>query len=959
MQPNVPTGGGTTTPPTQRSGGETTPTHRSPSPPHARGVHMSPPREQGLRMSSPPRDKRLTLHSLGGDRERSRGRRSSDLASTTSRAPSDLQPPSPSSAGGSSVATSCFASASSGSTHQSLFIEELPPMEESVDVEQAPLTEQALERVSPAPSGSELSPSSHRITSSTSTPDTATMDEAPEETILAGAAEERHTAGQAAEQVGRMLRDDRIEVLRGDLRDERLISAQRIAELTRDVSAVRDTTTETLRSVLNLGTSVTEVGTSVVEARTSVAGVAGSVANLETSMQRVEESMAKHASDQRDLLVQSVANLTSSMAEHAKNQSELIRAGVGSVEESLGRQSTASRESLGRQSTASRESLGGASSVGSFAFRPSASTTQLPPGFEGGERSRDQQTVETTMQVAETPPGVPSTSTQVDQPRLSYGLGVGESEGSEGGVVLPPPRGAAAQGGEATHTPGLGGSTESQAGGEGNRPLGGQAGPSQGGQEGPFQEGQAGSQAQGIEGLDATQAGGGGGGGGGEVVAEVVSPAEIPSQAPSEEPLVVQEVGEVGAGDVATVSGGTNLVWVRDRHMITLGFQGTATVKERGRPRFKLGFHLDLRGAAQARSPLIANGRGRSNRLEAHFCGGGVQYEWGKINPTSEGGYKFRRFSGSLPVLRGDEAHTGISLNQVVRAVPVLRRTNLNPRLKLQGGNVEPYVLYIPKQGFKFGAGIGPFRSSLKLSDLWYIPDIRVVGNFILGRREDDRQVPPVYNLLPQDVAKGKEEVAIQRLTRRVEEVGSEVSRIGKEQRAAFFGSAPSLPQRLFRRGTGRKGVVRQIEELAMSARDERRDIKNMVEKGFKESEECCNQQRAAIGQVDRRLQQGVPSFPTMVGSGIRSLAERQVASVAIVSFLLVMVVLAATSKATKYSLKTSYDVMRGLVKAASSSVRRGDRQEPSSPDRQEPSPPDRQERGDTTEEDLNGSEDE
>lgn len=179
--------------------------------------------------------------------------------------------------------------------------------------------------------------------------------------------------------------------------------------------------------------------------------------------------------------------------------------------------------------------------------------------------------------------------------------------------------------------------------------------------------------------------------------------------------------------------------------------------------------------------------------------------------------------------------------------------TGLSPSIQIQGGSVEPFILHVQGRGLTSGLAFEPFETSLQLFEPWFIPNIRLLGDLIVGARVDNRVLPPTFKLLPQE----KEKPDVQNLAQKIDKIGAEISRIAKEQRGALFGKNISLTQKV-RDHTSRKGLLKQVEDLGVSAQSEKKDIKKMLRQGFEEGEQCCIRQREAIGQVDKKLVRGI-----------------------------------------------------------------------------------------------------
>lgn len=367
------------------------------------------------------------------------------------------------------------------------------------------------------------------------------------------------------------------------------------------------------------------------------------------------------------------------------------------------------------------------------------------------------------------------------------------------------------------------------------------------------------SQGQAVEG----RSGEGSGGGGNPSLPEVESLANVPSPSPAGDPFVAVEAG--GAPVWGTVSYTHNFaVLVRDRHHFSFGLQGRCSVGGRGIANPGLFLQFDTRMAAQAYSPLMADGRGSNQRFEFHCCRYGLKLEQGRIFPVREGAYSYKRCGFVLPALSGADGSTGIP---VARLIPSRLKgllpssVNFNPIIKLKAGSVEPYLIKIQGQGVTGGLGIGQLQGSLELWEQWYVPNIRLLGNLVAGRRVNDRGAAPQFQVSPK--TQPLQDLQIQLLNQKVEKVtdlitamDSRVAQLGMQQQVALFGHVPSLVQKL-KGGRKRKGVITQIEELGLSAQSDRQAISRQVRQGFEQSEDCCTRQGAELQQIRDQIREG------------------------------------------------------------------------------------------------------
>ena len=134
-------------------------------------------------------------------------------------------------------------------------------------------------------------------------------------------------------------------------------------------------------------------------------------------------------------------------------------------------------------------------------------------------------------------------------------------------------------------------------------------------------------------------------------------------------------------------------------------------------------------------------------------------------------------------------------------------------------------------------------------------------------------QIDQGFNKLASKVDTMGSEVS--ELKKEQKAVVSEVSQIGKQQNAVFFGDNLSRIQRL-RGKKKREGFMKQVEELrvsAQSAESERREIKNQIQQGFQQSEECCVRQEAQLKQMDKRFIQAVEPLGKVANSASRMVA--------------------------------------------------------------------------------------
>ena len=136
---------------------------------------------------------------------------------------------------------------------------------------------------------------------------------------------------------------------------------------------------------------------------------------------------------------------------------------------------------------------------------------------------------------------------------------------------------------------------------------------------------------------------------------------------------------------------------------VSLGVQVRFPFDEAGFKKGGIFFVLDTRGAVQNCSPVVADGKGSSQKLELQCCDFGLQLERGTIFPIEGEGFHFHRGALSVPKFT-------------------------------EGLSIQPYAFHVEGEKVSIGVGLEPVRGSFQLCDAWYIPDVKFLGNFIFGQ---------------------------------------------------------------------------------------------------------------------------------------------------------------------------------------------------------------------------------
>ena len=143
---------------------------------------------------------------------------------------------------------------------------------------------------------------------------------------------------------------------------------------------------------------------------------------------------------------------------------------------------------------------------------------------------------------------------------------------------------------------------------------------------------------------------------------------------------------------------------------VSFGVQVRLPFDEAGFENGGIFFVLDTRGAVQNCSPVVADGKGSSQKLELQCCDFGLQLERGTIFPIEGERFQFHR--GALLVPKFTE-----------------------------GLSIQPYAFHVEGEKVSIGVGLEPVRGSFQLCDAWYIPDVKFLGNFIFGQKTNKKEV--------------------------------------------------------------------------------------------------------------------------------------------------------------------------------------------------------------------------